>query len=195
MTAEIEWENIEVSEIVEGLTAVILAPVVLPLAAGIDRPLAKKTLKEAIAFSQRCKQAVAEARERFEDVLAEAEAEVDRELQSELESEPLRASHRYPISETNSEVAAQMLDTMAELNDRVSWLTKGHVDLKLLMPLGLGTLALGQLLTQGAQLEKIPWYNLAWYAFDSFYKLNRGESNQGSSKADAETPQSPNRDW
>ena len=65
-------DEIEVSEIIEGLTAVMLAPVVLPLAAGINQPLAKKTVKEATAFSQRCKEAVAEAKERFEDVLAEA---------------------------------------------------------------------------------------------------------------------------
>ena len=45
------------------------------------------------------------------------------------------------------------------------------------MPLGLGTLALGQLITKGPQLDKIPWYNLAWYAFDSFNKLNQPESN------------------
>jgi hypothetical protein len=63
-----------------------------------------------------------------------------------------------------------MLDAVSELNAQVGWLTNGYVDLRLLMPLGLGTLALGQLITQGPQLDKIPWYNLAWYAFDSFVR-------------------------
>ncbi len=179
MTAEFDWDEIEVSEIIEGLTAVMLAPVVLPLAVGINQPLAKKTVKEAIAFSQRCKEAVADAKERFEDVFAEARAELDQEQQLESDSEPLRPrSSRYHThdSEGTSEVAGEMLDAVSDLNSQVSWLTNGYVDLRLLMPLGLGTLALGQLITQGPQLDKIPWYNLAWYAFDSFNKLNHPES-------------------
>ncbi|MBE9212276.1 DUF5132 domain-containing protein [Plectonema cf. radiosum LEGE 06105] len=179
MAAEFDWDEIEVSEILEGLTAVMVAPLVLPLAAGINQPLAKKTVKEAIAFSQRCKEAVADAKERFEDVLAEAQAELDQEQQPELDSEPLRPhSSRYHthVSEGTSEVAGEMLDAVSELNYQVGWLTNGYVDLRLLMPLGLGTLALGQLITQGPQLDKIPWYNLAWYAFDSFNKLNQPES-------------------
>ena len=167
-------QKIEVSEIIEGLTAVILAPVVLPLAAGINQPLAKKTVKEAIAFSQRCKEAVAEARERFEDVLAEAQAELNEEQTSD--TEPLRPRQRTHVSTGTSEVAGEMLDGVSELNERVRWLTNGYADLRLLMPMGLGFLALGQLIMKGPQLDKIPWYNLAWYAFDSFNKLNQPET-------------------
>ncbi|NJN11102.1 MAG: DUF5132 domain-containing protein [Richelia sp. RM1_1_1] len=179
MAAEFDWDEIEVSEILEGLTAVMVAPLVLPLAAGINQPLAKKTVKEAIAFSQRCKEAVADAKERFEDVLAEAQAELDQEQHLELDSEPLRphsSRYRTHVSEGTSEVAGEMLDAVSDLNSQVGWLTNGYVDLRVLMPLGLGTLALGQLITQGPQLDKIPWYNLAWYAFDSFNKLNQPES-------------------
>ena len=187
MTAEFDWDEIEVSEIIEGVTAVMLAPIVLPLAAGINQPTAKKTIKEAItklaegiAFSQRCKEAVAEARERFEDVLAEAQAELDKEQHSETDSEPLRPRrHRTHVSEGTSQVAGEMLDAVSEFNERVDWLTNGYADLRLLMPLGLGTLALGQLITQGPQLDKIPWYNLAWYAFDSFNKLNQPKPETG----------------
>jgi hypothetical protein len=32
-----------------------------------------------------------------------------------------------------------------------------------------------QLMIKGLQLEVIPWYVLAWYAFDSFLKLNTGD--------------------
>ena len=33
-------------------------------------------------------------------------------------------------------------------------------------------LAMRQLIAKGWQLELIPWYVLAWYAFDSFIKLH-----------------------
>ncbi|MGV2827982.1 DUF5132 domain-containing protein [Myxosarcina sp. GI1(2024)] len=173
MTAEFDWDEIEVSEIIEGVTAVMLAPIVLPLAAGINQPTAKKTIKDAIAFSQRCKEAVAEARERFEDVLAEAQAEVDEEQQLATDSQPLRPRQRSRVSQRTSVAAAETMDAVSELNEKVDWLTNGYVDLRFLLPLGLGTLALGQLLIQGPQLDKIRWYNLAWYAFDSFNKLNQ----------------------
>ena len=92
------------------------------------------------------------------------------------DSEPLRPRQRTHKYEGTSEVAEEMLDGVSELNERVRWLTNGYADLRLLMPLGLGTLALGQLITKRPQLDKIPWYNLAWYAFDSFNKLNQPEA-------------------
>lgn len=174
MTTEFDWKEIEVSEIIEGLTAVMVAPVVLPIAVGINQPLAKKTIKEAIAFSQRCKEAVADARERFEDVLAEAQAEIEEESQLESDSQPLRPTHHHVYASSGtSEVGEEILDAVKELNTQLDWLTNGYVDLRLLMPFGLGSLALVQLITQGPKLEEIAWYNLAWYAFDSFNKLNK----------------------
>ena len=62
------------------------------------------------------------------------------------------------------------------LNDadvRVSQLTGGRWDLRSVMPLVLGALALRQLLTGAGQIAAAPWYVLAWYAFDSFIKLNQ----------------------
>lgn len=79
MTAELNWDEIEILEITEGLTSMILAPIILPVAAALNQPLAKKTVKEAITFSQRCKEALAEAKERIEDVLAEAQADLEEE--------------------------------------------------------------------------------------------------------------------
>jgi hypothetical protein len=34
------------------------------------------------------------------------------------------------------------------------------------------TLDFRQLIIKGLQIDEIPWYSLAWYAFDSFVKLN-----------------------
>jgi len=60
-------------------------------------------------------------------------------------------------------------------------MTNGVADLRLLLPLGFGALALRQVLDKGFELEEIPWYTLAWYAFDSFVKLhNSGKLQQPS---------------
>ena len=58
------------------------------------------------------------------------------------------------------------------LNQRIRQNTKGLVDLSFLIPLSFGLLAWRQLMVKGWQLKIIPWYVLAWYAFDSFIKLH-----------------------
>lgn len=76
------------------------------------------------------------------------------------------------ITEGSTEAAADVSSAVMDLNKRVEQATDGAVDLRFLFPLGLSTLAVRQLLIQGLQLEAIPWYVLAWYAFDSFIKLH-----------------------
>jgi hypothetical protein len=172
---EFDWQELNSSDLIEGITAVLLAPVVLPIAAGMNQPMAKKTIKDAIAFSQRCKEAVAQAGERFEDLLAEAQAELDEEAQTQADEPPLRRTEvEYPASSSleTSEIAGTLIDWVSEVNTQAQWLTNGYADLRLLMPLGFGALALRQLWEKGLELDEIPWYNLAWYAFDSFNKLN-----------------------
>jgi hypothetical protein len=71
-----------------------------------------------------------------------------------------------------SAAAAQVTSVVSDLNQRVKELTNGAVDLRFLVPLGFSALALRQLLAKGWQLEIIPWYVLAWYAFDSFVKFH-----------------------
>lgn len=178
MAFEFDGEDIKASEVSERITAVLLAPIVLPLSAGIDQPLVKTTIKEAIAFSQRCQEAVANTRERFEDVMAEAKAELDEEQTASKAIRPLRRPH----SQGTSAVAVEIINIMSELNTRFDWLTQGKTDLRLLMPLGLGALALRQILIKGLQIDELPWYALAWYAFDSFTKLNETESRQHSER-------------
>ncbi|MBW4646289.1 MAG: hypothetical protein KME23_25415 [Goleter apudmare HA4340-LM2] len=86
------------------------------------------------------------------------------------------------ITEGNSEAAADITNALTDLNKKVEQTTQGTVDLRFLFPLGLGTLAVRQLLIKGLELEVIPWYVLAWYAFDSFMKLNRASESQPSSE-------------
>ena len=78
-----------------------------------------------------------------------------------------------PISSvTNSSSATTVIRTATDLNQRVKTASKDAIDLRFLFPLGLGMLAVRQLIVKGWQLELIPWYVLAWYAFDSFIKLH-----------------------
>ena len=61
---------------------------------------------------------------------------------------------------------------ISDLNRRFLELTNGLVDLRFVLPIGIGTLAVLQLITFGWQFEVVPWYVLAYFAFDSFIKLN-----------------------
>ena len=76
------------------------------------------------------------------------------------------------VTEGNSEAAEDMKSTIINLNNRFERATGGEVDLRFLFPLGLSILAIRQVMVKGLELEIIPWYVLAWYAFDSFLKLN-----------------------
>jgi hypothetical protein len=77
-----------------------------------------------------------------------------------------------PVGQGKSDMAEGITDAVADLNQRVGQATNGVVDLRFLLPLGLGGLAIHQLLRNGWQIETTPWYVLAYYAFDSFIKLH-----------------------
>jgi hypothetical protein len=62
--------------LVIGAAAVLLAPILLPVVAGIVRPIAKGLIKGGILAYEGVKVAVAEAQETIEDVAAEAAAEI-----------------------------------------------------------------------------------------------------------------------
>ncbi len=72
----------------------------------------------------------------------------------------------------HSDAATEVSRAAADLNQRVKRVTKGAVDLRFLLPLSFAVLACRQLVVKGLQFEVIPWYVLAWYAFDSFIKLH-----------------------
>jgi len=56
------------------------------------------------------------------------------------------------------------------------------MDLRFLFPLILTLLALQQLFSKSPCLNTAPWYILAWYAFDSFLKLNMLDASQKATK-------------
>jgi hypothetical protein len=59
-----------------GLGAVVLAPVVVPVVAGVARPLAKAGIKGGLIFLDKAKVLAAEAREAVEDITVEAKSEM-----------------------------------------------------------------------------------------------------------------------
>jgi hypothetical protein len=74
----------ELEEVVEGLgvpgiTAIVLLPVLVPVATGIGKPIAKAMVKGGIVLYEKGKGVVAEIGERFEDIVAEARAELGEE--------------------------------------------------------------------------------------------------------------------
>lgn len=72
----------------------------------------------------------------------------------------------------NSQAAEDIKETVINLNQLLGQLTNGEVDLRLLFPLSLSILAIRQGVVKGLQVGMIPWYVLAWYAFDSFIRFN-----------------------
>lgn len=80
----------ELEEVVEGLgvpgiTAIVLLPVLVPVAAGIGKPIAKAMVKGGIVLYEKGKGVVAEVGERFEDIVAEAKAELADKQTEEME--------------------------------------------------------------------------------------------------------------
>lgn len=200
MSTDFEWESIEASEVFEGIAAVFLAPVVLPLTSAVNQPFVKSALKEGIAFSERCQEAVAEAREQLEDTFAEAQAEVSAErnqshassdASSSEETALVRRQHsaqRYFGEQSGSEstqTADQLKDAVNELNAQIRWITNDLLDLRILFSAGLSAFAIRQLIVRGLCLEEIPWYAVAWYALDTFVKFHP------EAEASEVTPQSP----
>lgn len=56
--------------------AALLTPVVLPLLAGVTRPLARTALKSGIIVYEKTRETAAELGEAFDDLVAEAKAEL-----------------------------------------------------------------------------------------------------------------------
>jgi hypothetical protein len=87
-----------------------------------------------------------------------------------------RAVSTSPSSAPHSATATSLLDALTDLDRRLSKLTNGKLDVKLLVPTGLGLLAIRQIAMNGLGLSQVPGYVLLWYTFDSFYKLHQRKS-------------------
>ena len=68
-----------------------------------------------------------------------------------------------------------LTDAVSDLDKHLGLGTKGILNLKLLVPLGFGALAVLQLARQGLQIGSAPWYLIAYFALESYIKLNSPE--------------------
>ncbi|TAF07179.1 MAG: DUF5132 domain-containing protein [Nostocales cyanobacterium] len=156
--------------IFEGLTAIVFSPLILPIASAMKQPVVQNTIKDGILLSERVKDAVAEMGATVEKVTADARKEKPESFKS-------RTSPNY-VTNGKSEAAKDFINIISDLNADVGRMTNGIADLRVILPVGIGLLSLRQLLRKGFQLEEIPWYILAWYAFDIFTRLNFEDETQ-----------------
>ncbi|ALF51657.1 hypothetical protein ACX27_00445 [Nostoc piscinale CENA21] len=70
--------------IIAGIGAVLLAPVLIPVVAGIGKPIAKRIIKGGIVAYEKSKGAFAELGETWEDIVAEAKAELAEDRETPL---------------------------------------------------------------------------------------------------------------
>jgi hypothetical protein len=167
MASTFDLEKVNIPEIVEGITAFVVAPIILPVAAAVKQPTVQEAIKGGIALSERCKEALAEAGEILENLTAEVNTDLKEQGQYNLKTD-----HTYS-QESTSEIAKDLIHIISDVNTDVGRVTNGVVDLRLLLPLVFSALAIRQLFVKGLQVDEIPWYTLTWYAFDSFMKLNQ----------------------
>jgi hypothetical protein len=69
-----------------------------------------------------------------------------------------------------SHLARSIESFFGSADGEVTRLTNGRTDLRTLVPIGLGALALREILA--GRVGPAPWFTLAWWAFDSFLKLH-----------------------
>jgi hypothetical protein len=164
MLSTLNLEAVKIPEIIENLTVILFSPVIVPIAEAVKQPIVQSAVKEGIALSEICRQTIT----LIENLAADANASL---MQESTENFQSTTTPTY-LMNGKSEVARDLINVISDLNMDVGSMSSGVVDLRLLLPLGLGTLAIYQLINQGLKIEEIPWYVLAWCAFDTFIKLN-----------------------
>jgi hypothetical protein len=68
--------------------------------------------------------------------------------------------------------AGSLANAVSHLDRQLSSATNGLLNLKLLVPVGFSALAVLQLARRGFEIGGAPWYLLAYFAFESFVRLN-----------------------
>ncbi len=94
------------------------------------------------------------------------------------------------MAATGMETSAQSLtDAVSDLENQLGPFMASILDLRLLVPLGFGALAALQLARRGLEMGAAPWYLLAYFAVESFVKLNEPKENPTSPVARLESAQ------
>jgi hypothetical protein len=82
---------------------------------------------------------------------------------------------------TQSDGATVVRQIMGKANEQLHHMTDGKMDLRLAVPAIYLTLGIRNLLIQRARLRDATWYQLLYWAFDSFFKLHQESSVAGAS--------------
>jgi hypothetical protein len=88
-----EFENLVEDLGIPGIAAIVLLPVLVPVAGKVAKPLAKAAIKGGIVIYEKGKGVLSEVGETLEDIIAEAKAELaEAEVQEAEAAEQLEAS-------------------------------------------------------------------------------------------------------
>jgi hypothetical protein len=161
MTSTFDLQKVNLPEMVNSVTTIICSPLIIPVAEVVKQPVVKTTISEGMLLSQRLQAVVTAAMEEWENQSA-----VNSHLRQDFQPRTTHDTNGRPS------MAEDFIHVMSDFNTDVDQITDGVMDLRSLFPLALALLALGQLVKQGTQWDTIPWYLLAWFAFDSFVKLH-----------------------
>lgn len=180
MTHQFNGQDNQPRNYLEEITTLLLAPVLVATAEGMEQPSVRALLKAIIAVQERGKEAFA----RVEEVMEDLQAEVEAELAQGQETSSQAETSTIPRREEDSQLAQSIMQGMSDFDIYIREFTNGTVDARSLTSLFLGGFALRQLILKGPQLDDLPWYVVAWYALDSFVKfhdrhlpLTSGEAN------------------
>ena len=74
--------------------------------------------------------------------------------------------------QTQSTSAAVVRRVLSACNAKLHFATRGNFDMRLAVPAAYTLLAIRNYRRHKGSLFDAPWYQLAWWAFDSFFKLH-----------------------
>jgi len=157
------------------LGAVFQLPIAVSVATVLDVPWVKAGAKRAFGIAVEGLAVVEEAQERLavtQEHIEDRWAEIEQMVAAKV------TRHRGKTCNGGGErsvISMMLIETAAEFNGWAKDVTGNEVDLGFLIPFAFGAIAIRQLIEQGLRLKEIPWYVPAWYAFDTFLKLNYPE--------------------
>jgi heavy-metal-associated domain-containing protein len=90
------------------------------------------------------------------------------------------AFERKPANvHTQTRTAAVIENVMSRANSQLHLMTRGHIDIRLAVPAIYMLLGVRNLMRQRGRLRDATWYQLMYWAFDSFFKLHEEQTVKG----------------
>ena len=83
------WKGNIITGLAIGIGSAVIAPLIIPILASIAKPVAKASIKSGLMLYEKSREAIAEAQEVVEDLVAEARSEL-------AEAQPIVAAAGEP---------------------------------------------------------------------------------------------------